>query len=81
MQVGPLERMETRPETGEGRCGILRLHAAETLDGGNRAFARSLEEHLPRQCGAIELPAGQDLDLLSPVCRFFDRRAVPRRLT
>jgi hypothetical protein len=59
----------------------LRLHAAEPLDRRNRAFARPLEEHLPRQCCAIELPPGQDLDLLSPVAGFPIVVPCPSRLT
>ena len=55
----PSEAGEPRPEPDVRGGRPLRLHPGEPLDRGDRIEPLPLEQQLPRQRGAVQLPQGQ----------------------
>src|ERR1700694_5463641 len=56
LQLFALEIPNPRPQADVGRRRVLRLHTRETLDRSHRVDVYALEQHLPRERPAIELP-------------------------
>src|ERR1035437_2490921 len=59
----PREGAKARPQPDVWRRRVLRLHPREPLDGAHRVEAGSLEQHLARECPAIQLPEGDGGEL------------------
>ena len=60
-QVGALEPLDAAPQSDKRRTRPLCLHRDEAFDGGERGRLLAREQHLPRECGAIELAERQDV--------------------
>jgi hypothetical protein len=60
------EPFDACPEADEGRLRLLRLQAAEPLDGFDGRDRLARQQQLPCQRGAIELPQRQGVGLQRP---------------
>ena len=54
-----LQARDARPEPDVHRGGVLRLEAAHPFEDAGERRSRSLEQHLAREQGAIQLALGE----------------------
>ncbi len=59
-QIVPLETTQARPQPDIRRQRQLRLHPGQPLDGVSDGQGVAFEQHLPRQCRAVQFAGSQD---------------------